>query len=95
MNDHEVFWLARYAHNTLAPLIKEAQTIDPSIRFSIEMRFENANTEFGDGHVNAYAHWDRKDGMFLYSTWNVSESDIDNLATQVRDKTAGLVPVLQ
>jgi hypothetical protein len=84
MNNHEVFWLARYAHNTISPLIKEAQETDPTIRFSIEMRFENANTEFGDGRVSLFAHWGRKEGMFLYSTWNTSKEDIDNAAAQVR-----------
>lgn len=93
MNDHEVFWLARHAHNTLAPLIKDAQEVDPSIRLSIEMRFENPNVEFGGGRVSAYGHWARKDGMFIYSTWITSKENIAQLAAEVRDKISALQPV--
>ena len=41
LTDHDVFWLARYAHNTLAPLFAEVKAIEPSLRFSIELAFAN------------------------------------------------------
>lgn len=87
--DHEVFWLARYTHNTLAPLIAEAKAIEPSIRLSIELAFANPSKPFTHGHVNVYAHWDR-DKMFLYDMRHRTKVDIDKLADQVKDKIAGL-----
>lgn len=92
MKDNEVFRLGTYAHETLTPLIKKAQEIDPTIRLSIELRFENLDTEFGDGRVSVFAHWDREEGMFIYSTWNTSNSDIDGLAAQVRGNLSELRP---
>jgi hypothetical protein len=86
LTDPEVFWLARYAHNKLAPLFKEAKAIEPSLRFSIELRFHNPNKEFAEGRVAVFGHWDRTTtpAMFLYSTRNETKADIDQLAVQVK-----------
>ncbi|WP_346924636.1 hypothetical protein [uncultured Arthrobacter sp.] len=88
--DHDVFWLARYAYNTLAPLIAEAKSIEPSIRFSLEMRFPNTETHHGDGSIAAYAHWDRDD-MFLYTPAQRTKADIDKLADVLRGKVDKLI----
>lgn len=67
LNAHEVFWLARYAHNTLAPLIKAAQQYEPSIRLSIVSRFDSqASNQAIDNSIEAVAHWGRP-GMFFMS----------------------------
>lgn len=83
--DHEVFWLARYAHNTLAPLFAEVKAIEPSIRFSIEMAFQNPDRPHTRGSINVYGHWDRE-SMFLYQTQLGTKAAIDKLALQIKDK---------
>lgn len=88
MNDNEVFWLARYAHNTLAPLFKEAQAIEPSIKYTIEMHFYNPEVRF-TGSIGVYAHWDRP-GMFLHTLSQKSKADIDTVARSLREKLADL-----
>ena len=49
---HDVFWLARYAHNTIAPLITAAQQYDPSATLEIQMGFYHADSPyFGQHHL--------------------------------------------
>lgn len=83
LTDHDVFWLARYAHNTLAPLFAEAQQVEPTTKFDIDMNFHNPSAELADGYINIYGHW-KRDGMFLYSTRSHSTADIDKLAVKIR-----------
>ncbi len=86
LTDHDVFWLARYAHNTLAPLMDEAKAIEPSIQFHLELAFADADSKFQqDNHVNFLSHWGR-DGMFLQTWHHRTKADIDKLAEQVRAK---------
>lgn len=91
LTDHEVFWLARYAHNTLAPLFAEVKTLEPSIRFSIEMVFANPDRSHTEGSIEVRGHWDRRDPvMFLQRGHLSAKADIDQLAEVVKDKIAGL-----
>lgn len=49
---HDVFWLARYAHNTIDPLITAAQQYDPSATLEIQMSFCHADSpHFGQSHL--------------------------------------------
>lgn len=84
LTDHEVFWLARYAHNRLAPLFAELKTIEPSIYTSIEMRFPDKDSVYASlNGVQVSVHWAREP-MFLQSAPLVSTADIDELAAEVR-----------
>jgi len=89
--DHDIFWLARYAHNKLAPLFAEVKTLEPQIRFSIEMVFANPDRPYTEGFVTVYGHWTRKEPlMFLSASRQHSKADIDLVAELVRDKIAHL-----
>jgi len=90
MNPNDVFWLARYAHNTLAPLFAEAKAIEPSIQFHLELAFADTDSKFQkDNHVNVVSHWGR-DGMFLQTWHHRTKHDIDKVAEQVRGKIVAL-----
>lgn len=89
-NPNDVFWLARYAFNTLNPLVEEAKAIEPSIQFHLELGFADADSEFQkDNHVNCVSHWGR-DGMFFQTWHHQTKSDIDALAKKVRAKVEAL-----
>jgi len=91
LSDHEVFWLARYAHNQLAPLFAEVKALDSSIRFSIEMVFANPDRPYTEGHLEVRGHWARnKPVMFLQKGHLFTKADIDQLAQVVKDKIAHL-----
>lgn len=83
LNDHEVFWLARYAHNKLAPLFKEAKTVDLTTKFNIEMRFQNPDTKHQVGSIMVISHWDRG-GMFQYTDNLHTKADIDKLVIKIK-----------
>lgn len=85
INDHEVFWLARYAHNTLAPLLKEAREYEPSMDFTIQMAFCNEDSPFHKySHIVVSSHW-KRDGMFHLSTTLTDKGGVDHVASNVRD----------
>lgn len=82
---HDVFWLARYAHNTIHPLIKAAQQYDPSIRLGIELRFEEKFTWLPNGAcLNIISHWDGR-LMFLHENWLTSKTQVDKAAAKVQE----------
>jgi hypothetical protein len=88
---HDVFWLARYAHNKMAPLFAELKTLEPSTQFNIDMSFADATSVYQkDNHVTVDAHWGRT-GMFLQSGHMLTKADIDKLAEQVRAKVDTLI----
>ena len=86
LSGHDVFWLARHAHNVLDPLIKVAQTYEPSIIFKIEMRFDciGGNNKPLSNAVEVMAHWDRG-GMFFMSELLRDKSGLDRWAKFIRD----------
>lgn len=83
-NANDLFWLARYAHNTLAPLFNEAKAIVPTIQFHIELNFADADSAHNKyNSLNVASHWSRSD-MFVHSICNQTKADIDQLAERVR-----------
>lgn len=81
---NEVFRLARYAYNTLAPLFAEVKTIEPSLQFSIDLTFADQDSRFQkDNHIQIDAHWNRG-GMFLSSGHLHTQQDVDTLAVRIR-----------
>ena len=82
---HDVFWLARYAHNTLDPLIKAAKQYDPSIWFKTELVFGRVTTWNPTGfEVNIAAHWDGP-LMFLHELGLTTKAQVDKVAAKVQE----------
>jgi hypothetical protein len=91
-SSHDIFWLARYAHNKTAPLIEQAKAIEPSIMFSIHITFADEGTVYDGNNIGIYSHWDR-DGMFQYSTWLRTKADVDRFVAKVEGDVANLQPL--
>lgn len=83
---HDVFWLARYAHNTLEPLITAAKQYDPTIQWSIELVFADKDSHFAkDNHIDLKAHWKRDRPIMLFqSTHRHTKADVDAVAALVQ-----------
>ena len=82
---HDVFWLARYAHNTIDPLIKAAQQYDPSISLNVGMDFAHDKSPFTkEFSVAVTAHWERP-LMFLQSYGLTTTAQIDRVAATVQE----------
>jgi hypothetical protein len=83
---HDVFWLARYAHNTLDPLVKAAKQYDPTIQWSIELVFADKDSHFAkDNHIDLKAHWKRDRPIMLFqSTHRYTKADVDAVAAKVQ-----------
>ena len=89
-NPNDMFWLARYAHNQLAPLFAQAKAIEPTIEVSIEMTFADEESKFSkDSHIGVNSHWAR-DGMFQHSTWMRTQADVDFFAAKLAADVAKL-----
>lgn len=95
LTDHEVFWLARYAHNTLAPVVAEARKYAPSIQFDIEMSFCTEDSPFHK--VNHVTVWVRAKGQphssVAHETVMTTRAQVDALVERVRAKIDSLAPV--
>ena len=90
LTNHELFWLASYAHNTLAPLYAELKTIEPSIQNAVKIEFADAEScYFKNNFISVDCHWGR-DGMFLQESHLTTKADIDKLASKVKDKITAL-----
>jgi hypothetical protein len=90
---HDIFWLARYAHNTLAPVFAQAKAIEPSLQFQIEITFADEDSKFShENHITIASHWGR-DGMFQYSTWLRTKADVDRFAAKVEGDVTNLQPL--
>jgi len=91
---HDVFWLARYAHNTLDPLLRQARELEPSLSFGIEMLFNTEACPFTKTHhLIINSHWNRG-GMFIQTTTIRTPEQIDALAGKVGDWIAAGCPAL-
>lgn len=86
LSDHDVFWLARYAHNTLAPLIKAAQQYEPSVTHSIEMAFDHADAPYHkQPHLTIYVRAQNQPHTILARDYvSTSTADIDRVAETVQ-----------
>ena len=78
---HDVFWLARYAHNTLDPLFKAARQYEPSLYLVMQMNFSGATLT--ENSVSVFGHWDR-DRMFLYAPTLRTTAGVDKAAAKVQ-----------
>jgi hypothetical protein len=92
-NPNDTFWLARYAHTTLAPLFAKAAAVEPTLTFHIELTFADVESVHRGNHVSVHSHWAR-DGMFQYSPWLRTKADVDLLAAKVADDVAALSPLV-
>lgn len=85
ITDHEVFQLARYAHNTLAPLVDEARQYEPSVTLHIEMSFCNEDSPHHNyNNVGVNSHW-KRGGMFHQGICLTTAGEVDDIAKKVRD----------
>lgn len=85
LTDREVFRLARYAYSTLAPLMAELREIEPSVYYSIELRFPTEDSVFNQlNGVQVSVHWARGDMPVNYSSLR-STDDIDAEVVDVRN----------
>lgn len=91
-NPNDTFWLARYAHNQLAPLIAQAKAAEPSLTLIIQLTFADTESVYEGNSINVYSHWDRE-GMFQYVTWLRTTAEVDKLAAKVADDVANLKPL--
>lgn len=83
-NPNRMFWLARYAHNTLDPLLKQAKEFEPSLHWTIELNFADQDSRhYKYNFININAFWSR-DGMFLYETHLVLSENVDRVARKVQ-----------
>lgn len=84
IDQHEVFWLARYAHNTLAPLYAEAQEFEPSLSFGIDLGFNHADAAFHrENNICAYAHW-KREGMLHFTSGITDKAGVDAVAKVIQ-----------
>lgn len=83
-NPNDTFWLARHAHNVLAPLIEAARQYEPSIHYTLILGFD---TEKSFRHAGSFldiiAHWGRT-GMFLYDTNLTTKERVARVAAKVQ-----------
>lgn len=86
-NPNDIFWLARYAHNTVAPLIAEAQQYEKSISFKIELRFASADGSYPKTDaVNVLGFWERdRPLMFLHENGLTTKEAVDKVAAKVQE----------
>lgn len=81
---HDVFWLARYTHNALQPLIVQAREVDPSIRFHVEMSFDEGATHGQKfNNISVSSHW-ASHGMFLYEICLTTKEEVDRMADRMK-----------
>lgn len=87
LTSHDIFWLARYAHNTLAPLVKLARDYEPSFTFSVGMNFDHPDAPYLKyHHLDIYVRAEGQSNTILTSTHAATTTDqIDGLAAKVRD----------
>jgi hypothetical protein len=84
IDPHEVFWLAKYAHNRIAPLIRAAKQFEPSTTLHIEMSFCDEEGPFHkQNHIGISSHW-KRDGMLLQSGLLLTKEDVDRVANNVQ-----------
>lgn len=89
-NPNDTFWLARYAHNQLAPLFAQVKAIEPSLQFHVELTFADEDSKFSkDSHISVTSHWDRE-GMFQNSSWLRNKTDVDRFVIKVEADVAKL-----
>lgn len=85
-NHNDIFWLARYAYNTINPLVEEAKAVEPSTTLYLELGFGH---EYGAHHkfcrLGANVHWSR-DGMLAMSTSMENKTEVDLFAKNLRVK---------
>ena len=77
-NPNDVFWLARYAHNTLAPVIEalpgQTDTVNAYLYLGI-----SEHPQYGC--LNIYVHTNGLDsGVIAHGSINVTKEAIDQLA---------------
>ena len=83
-NPNDTFWLARYAHNTLAPLIEAARQYEPEIHYSIQVTFDVEQTYRAAGsYLAIHAHWTRP-LMLLHESNLTTKADVDKAAAKVQ-----------
>jgi len=88
-NPNDTFWLARYAHNKLAPLFAQAKAIEPSLMFAIDLTFADEGSQHRGNHISVASHWDRE-GMFQMSWWIFTKAELDRFAAKVAADVATL-----
>lgn len=91
-NPNEIFWLARYAHNQVAPLIEQAKEVEPSLHFNVQINFTAGHPVFKGNHLGVFVHWDR-DGMFQYEPVLRDKAAVDAFAAKLAADVANLQPV--
>jgi len=84
MTTHDVFWLARYAHNQLAPLFEQAKLVEPTTSFNIIMNFGDVEAySYRENSLEVYSHWGR-DGMFQMTTRLKNKAALDLFIAKLR-----------
>jgi hypothetical protein len=92
-NPNDTFWLARYAHNTLAPIFAKAKAIEPTLSIHVELNFSDEDSRFGySNSLSVNAHWSRK-GLFQMSPQMRTQADVDRFAEKVAADVAALRPL--
>jgi hypothetical protein len=81
---HDVFWLARYAHNTLDPLFKAARQYDPTIHFILNLNFAADHPVYKADSLGIYGHW-AGDGMFIYRPRMSTTAEVQAVAAWVQE----------
>lgn len=77
--------LAHYAHTRLEPLFARAKAVVPTIQFTIEATYADAESVHSKtSHLTVYSHWGRH-GMFQQSGWLEDMPDVDRFAAKVAD----------
>lgn len=83
-NPNDTFWLARHAHNVLAPLIEAARQYEPGIHYGIILRFDVEQTYRRAGsYLEIHAHWTRP-SMLLHESNLITTQQIAAVAAKVQ-----------
>jgi hypothetical protein len=81
---HDVFWLARHAHNTLDPLFKEARQSEPTIHFILNLNFAAEHPVYKADSLGIMGHWD-KEGMFIFQPRLHTPEDVAKVAAKIQE----------
>lgn len=82
-NPNDVFWLARYAHNTLNPVIANLPGQDDK-RFAY--LYLGITEHKFHGGLNIYVHGNELDGMIDSQIFRVTKETIDDMAARLPRK---------
>lgn len=82
-NPNDTFWLARYTHNTLTPVIESLPGQDDKVNAYLYLGL-SSNPQFGG--LNIYVHQRGLEGLVDSCTYQVTKESVDVMAERLPRK---------